>query len=170
MNKEANIRWDRGRKRRLLSCVGATAALLILASVAYACILPSGSLLVCQPASRTYVNGKQCSRISGSGSQAGMARVGNEGSGISVKASNFSRRPHTIHFRIPGSRAPCQRHDGRNAISLLGVDAQGQPNTVPGPSFYRQVRTPAVASVGRAQVCVQDEDNIIVQAVSVAVV
>lgn len=56
-------------------------------------------------------------------------------------------------------------------MSLLGTDAQGNPVTVNGPSFYREVSTPAVEAVGRAQVCaVQQPRPTTAQTVNVTVI
>ena len=155
----------------------AAGGVLILASVAWACVLKQGSLLVCQPPSQTYVNGGRCSTATGTGGQAGSARFTKAGSLVSVKARNMTTMPHSILFRVPGSNSSCTSHDGDlrddpNVKSLLGVvDSTGEPRTVRGPRFFRRVTTPAVLSTGRAIVCVQDEpEHVTNQEVKVVVI
>jgi hypothetical protein len=130
------------RRRMLVAATAAVAVPLVVASVAWACVLQQGTVLVCNPPSQTYVNGTQCAKISGSGSQAGLPKVSRAGATISVRAYSFADRPYNVNFRAPGGPGCYQ---GGN--QTLG-SAQG-------PSFYLgSLTTPAITGTGRAQVCV----------------
>lgn len=158
----------RGRAT-LVGFVGAV-VFLALASIAYACILRTGKLLVCSPPSRTFSSSTQCSKAVGTGGQSGYARFDSSGSTISVKARNLGSMPYAVLFRIPGSTRGCTSHDEVSSLSLLGLNAENKPNTVNGPKFFlNDLATPST-SVGRAQVCVIDQpDRITSQTVNVAV-
>ena len=158
-------------RRRIGLASSAIAVVLVMASVAYACILRTGTLMVCSPPSKSFTGGTQCSKAVGSGGQTGLARFSTAGSQISVKARNLADAPYGVFFRVPGSTASCTTYDGRNSISLLGVDEQGKPVTVPGPRFYVEVDTPPTTSTGRAQICVgQEPERVTAQTVNVTVI
>lgn len=142
-----------------------------MASIAYACILRTGTLMVCSPPSKTFTGGTQCSKAVGSGGQTGLARFSTAGSEISVKARNMAEAPYGVFFRVPGSSSSCTSHDERNSISLLGVDEEGRPLTVDGPRFYVEVTTPPTTTTGRAQICVgQEPERVTAQTVNVTVI
>jgi hypothetical protein len=152
-----------------------TGVLLVAVSVAFACTLHIGTLTFCSPPTSTgsYSTSTQCSKITGSGTaQTGLAKVKKDGSStVSVKVSGFYAKNYSINFRIPGSTSNC--HRGATATgqvrSLLGFNSLGKPNTAAGPAFavgigtspYPVVQTPATLSTGSAQICVQDEPNVV---------
>lgn len=165
-----------GRRRCLLIGMSIPGALLVAGSVAWACTLHIGTLTVCSPptAGGSYASSSQCSKISGSGTaQTGLARVSKSGSSkISVKVSGFYSKTYSVTFRVPGSTANCHRFGSstNTAVrSLLGYTAAGQPKTVSGPAFvvgdgtgaFPTVFAPATSSTGQAQVCIQDEPNVV---------
>ena len=169
--KRTMLMRSRGWRRAVLLLGSAAAVALMIASVAYACILRTGTVLVCAPASKTYVNGTRCSKATGAGGQAGNARLSKLGSEISVKANNLYKKPYSIHFRVPGSTQDCTSHNGTTAQSLLGEDGSGKPNTVDGPRFYKKAKTPVVTTTGRAQICVVEQpDRTTAQTVNVTVI
>lgn len=145
---------------------------LMAASVAYACILRTGTLLVCSPPSKTFTSGTKCSRASGTSGQSGLARFSKAGSLLSIKANNLTSSNYSVHFRTPGAGSSCTGHNGTTTLSLLGTDEEGRPVTVPGPKFFlNDLTTPQVESVGRAQVCaVQQPRPTTAQTVSVTVI
>lgn len=158
-------------RRRIGLAGSAVAGVLVMASVAYACILRTGTLMVCSPPSKTFSDGTQCSKAVGSGGQTGLARFSTAGSAISVKARNMADAPYAVFFRVPGSTSSCTSYDGRNSISLLGVDSEGRPLTVEGPRFYVEVNTPPTTATGRAQICVgQEPERVTAQTVNVTVI
>lgn len=160
-----------GWRRRVLTMGFVAGGLLIVASVAYACILRTGTILVCSPPSRTFTGGTDCSKANGSGGQSGLARFSDSGGLISVKVRNMTSAPYSLHFRAPSASSSCTGHNGTTTTSLLGTDAEGKPVTVNGPKFYREVTTPAVDAVGRAQVCaVQQPRPTTAQTVNVTVI
>ena len=161
---------------RILAAVLAIGGLLVPAALAWACTYHIGTLTVCSPPTSTgsYSTSTQCSKISGSGTaQTGLAKVRKDGSAsISVKVTGFYNKNYSLTFRVPGSTANCHRFGSSSSTtvrSLLGYDGLGKPNTVAGPSFvvgngagpYPTVRTPSTTSTGSAQVCVQDEPNVV---------
>jgi len=147
-------------------------AVLMAGSFAYACILRTGTLLVCSPPSRTFTSGTQCSRATGTSGQSGLARFSKTGSVISIKANNMTSSEYGLHFRAPGATSSCTGHNGTTTLSLLGTDGNGQPLTVPGPRFFfNDLATPQVDAVGRAQVCaVQQPRPTTAQTVNVTVI
>ncbi|MGH2773706.1 MAG: hypothetical protein ACRDIU_11305 [Actinomycetota bacterium] len=161
------------RRRRLAATATAGVALfLVLVSVAWACTLQVGTLTVCRPPSDTYQGGGRCGQKTGSGGQIGLPKIQKDGSDISVVGTEFSGFPtvYSIHIRRPGSSANCHRiNSDAGVTSLLGSDALGLPNTVPGPNFnvgngsgtYPTVTTPAFSSTGSALVCVQDFPEVV---------
>lgn len=132
------------RRRLLFGAGGGIAMFLVMASVAWACVLQQGTLLVCNPPSASFVNGSSCAKISGSGSQAGLPSVAKGGATISVKANNFAARDYDVFFRAPNAIAGCYQ----GGTSKIG-SAQG-------PSFYLgSLATPNLGTLtGRAQICV----------------
>jgi hypothetical protein len=162
----------------LVGGLAAAGVPVVVASVAWACTYHIGTLTVCSPPTSTgsYASSTQCSKITGSGTaQTGLAKVSKAGtSNVSVKVSGFYYKNYSLTFRKPGSTANCHRFGSSTSgvPSLLGYNSLGKPNTVPGPAFvvgiasgstggYSDVKAPASTSTGQAQVCVQDEPNVV---------
>lgn len=159
--KKSQLSRSTGWRRRVLATGFGLGAALAVAAVAWACTLRVGTLIVCSnpPFASTVVpsTSNTCSRVTGTGGQAGMARVDPSGSHLAVAAVGFMADDYTITFRHPGSTSGCHRASA-TVIQLAEV---GTGKTLfAGPDFATVVQSPA-SSTGTALVCVQDDPNVV---------
>lgn len=153
---------SRKRRRRLIVGAAAGGAALLAASTAWACTLRIGTLQVCRG---TGASQTDCASVTGSGGQgADLTDVDNDGSTITVTATNFLPNvPYSITFRKPtNTTGNCHRPTAdASIVSLLGTDpTTGLPNTVTANGSGHFTSTPNTpntgTSTGAAKLCVQD--------------
>lgn len=161
-----------GWRRRLVT-IGAfgAAASVLFGAVAFACTQRVGTLLVCRPPAKTFVNSTQCGKITGT-TQTGTPSMPQAGALFSAKAADFKSTIYNVTWRKPNATDSCHSA-GPNTVVLTST---GGKSTFKGPSFYAEfspANNPVLVSstLGQAKVCSQDMPDIIVgQIINVAVI
>jgi len=155
-------RW----RRTVVGGATAAAAVVLFASVAWACTQRVGTLVVCDGATLSYVYGPGCAKITGT-SQAGAVGDGVNypklGDEIAVKAKNFKSKPYSVTFRQAGSTSDCHRPTVGSGTTLLTATAgTGGGTKFMGPIFKKHFVIPAVGNTtGAAKICAQDVPDVV---------
>lgn len=159
------------RRRTAVACLAGGAAMVMLASAAFACTQRVGTLLVCRPPASSYVSPGQCGTITGT-TQTGAPTMPFTGARFSAKATNFQKTVYNVTWRKPGSAASC--HTASTDTTVLS-DTKGNRSFM-GPKFYAEFdpsNNPVLAAggTGQAKVCSQDMPDIIVgQIINITVI
>lgn len=151
------------RRRTVVGSATAAAALVLFASVAWACTQRVGTLQVCA-GSGVYVYGPGCAKITGT-SQGGAVTPRTVGDAFSVKAKNFKTKPYSVTYRDPNFPSnDCHRPTLSNpGTHLLTATAGG--TQFMGPIFKKTFILPAAAGTGSgtgpAKICAEDVPDVV---------